>query len=269
LQFGGFEIAFIDPNTGQLGGLGTNAARDAAIAAADAAIASAIAANDLAGYVAGQAARELALGLNDLGSTNGDVDVVFPKIEAGWGMGFDTWNFHIAGGYQYYSIDDVVSVVDGSDNDIGVNSWLLGADMGFNFGPAYVKAAGSYGVNVGNAGWNYPGEWTTSGGFGTWDGDDSVDNNNSWMAALVAGLKVSEMLTFEAGGGYRSDNPTDAPDGFDNVQNVWAVYGQAVIVMAPGVYVIPEVGYYDYGDDYTDADAGDAFYAGAKWQIDF
>jgi hypothetical protein len=269
LAFGGFEIAFISPNTGQLSGLGTNAVRAAAIASAEAALASAVAAGDLAAYVGAQAALQLAEGLPDLGSTNGDVDVVFPKVEAGWGMGFDTWNFRISGGYQYYSIEDVLSVTDGSSNDIGVTSWLLAADAGVNFGPAYVKAAGSYGQNVGNAGWNIPGLATTSGGFGTWDGDDGVDKNMSWMAALVAGLKVSDMLTFEAGAGYRSDDPKDAPDGFDNVQNAWSLYGQAVIAMAPGVWLIPEVGYYDYGDDFTDADAGDSFYAGGKWQIDF
>jgi hypothetical protein len=269
LSFGGFEIAFIDPNVGQLSGLGEDAGRAAAVEAAQAALEAAAVAGDFAAYLAAQAALEAALALPDLGSTNGDPDKVFPKIEASWGMGFDSWNFKIAGGYQYYSIDDVVSLADGSTNDIGVSSWLLGANVGFNLGPTYVKAAGSYGQNVGNAGWNYPGDWTTSGGLGTWDGDDGVDTNNSWMAALVAGLKVSDMLTFEAGAGYRSDNPKDAPDGFDEVQNVWNIYGQAVIALAAGVYVIPEVGYYDYGNDYTDADAGDSFYAGAKWQIDF
>jgi hypothetical protein len=267
--FGGFEIAFITPSTGQLSGLGTNAVRAAAIASAEAALASAVAAGDLAGYVAAQALLQLAEGLPDLGSTNGDVDVVFPKVEASWGMGFDTWNFAIQGGYQYYSIEDVLSVQDGSTNDIGVTSWLIGANAGVNFGPAYVKGSASYGQNVGNAGWNIPGLATTSAGAGTWDGDDEVDDNTSWMAALVAGLKVSDMLSFEAGAGYRSDDPEDAPDGFDNVQNVWSLYGQAVIALAPGVYIVPEVGYYDYGDDFTDADAGDSFYAGGKWQIDF
>jgi hypothetical protein len=269
LSFGGFEIAFIDPNVGQLSGLGTNATQDALVEAAQDALEAAAAAGDFAAFILAQAQLEAALALPGLGSTDGDVDKIFPKIEASWGMGFDTWNFGLQGGWQYYDIEDVVSIEDGSTNDIGVTSWTLGANVGFNFGPAYINAAGSYGVNVGNAGWNDPSGYTASGGFGTWDGDDGVDNVDTMMLALVAGLKVSEMLKLEAGGGWRTDDPSDAPDGFDHRQNAWAIYGQAVIAMAPGVYVIPEVGYYEYGDDFTDTDAGDQFYAGAKWQIDF
>jgi hypothetical protein len=47
----------------------------------------------------------------------------------------------------------------------------------------------------------------------------------------------------------------------------WIVYAQALITMAPGVYVIPEVGYYDYMDDVAGNDQGWQWYAGAKWQI--
>ena len=38
---------------------------------------------------------------------------------------------------------------------------------------------------------------------------------------------------------------------------------------APGVYLIPEVGDYDYMDDVAGNDQGYQWYAGAKWQIDF
>ena len=54
-------------------------------------------------------------------------------------------------------------------------------------------------------------------------------------------------------------------------------YLQAVWQMAPGVFLIPEVGYRDFGDiEYTgfaadpdDLDLGNLFYFGAKWQINF
>jgi hypothetical protein len=39
--------------------------------------------------------------------------------------------------------------------------------------------------------------------------------------------------------------------------------------MAPGVYLVPEAGYYDYQDDIYGQDEGYEWYAGAKWQIDF
>jgi hypothetical protein len=42
-----------------------------------------------------------------------------------------------------------------------------------------------------------------------------------------------------------------------------------VIALAPGVYVIPEVGYYDYDNSTDGEDAGSLFYLGGKWQINF
>ena len=44
--------------------------------------------------------------------------------------------------------------------------------------------------------------------------------------------------------------------------------------MAPGVYLVPEVGYHNYGkvkfkDATPDVDLGNLLYFGAKWQIDF
>jgi hypothetical protein len=216
----------------------------------------------------------------------GDVDSVLPKIEAKWGMSFDAWNFNIMGGYQYYSIQDVTSFDNpGTTGDVDVTSYVVGGDMGFNFGPAYVKGSASYGQNIGNAAWGINSGvngrnggfddggiaaagstgWTTyQGGYAVWDGDDGTNDTNTFMGALVAGLKVSDMLSFEAGFGYRYDDPDKA----DDVQP-WAVYVQSVIALAPGVYVIPEIGYYDFDQDSSGANTGSLFYAGGKWQINF
>ena len=66
-----------------------------------------------------------------------------------------------------------------------------------------------------------------------------------------------------------STDPKDAPNGRDEKVKEWEIYGQSVILLAPGVYIIPEIGYRDFGDDVTDSDAGSAWYAGGKWQINF
>jgi len=198
-------------------------------------------------------------------ASGGDVDRVLPKFEAKWGMSFDAWNFNLQGGYQYYSIQDVTSLVDGSTNDIDVNAYTLGADVGFNFGPAYVKAAGAYGINWDNAAWALGGNHN-QGSPAIWDGDDKVKDTTSYMASLVAGLKVSDMLSFEGGFGYRVDDPD-----INNAKKSkpWAVYVQSVIALAPGVYVIPEIGYFDGDQDFYGDDATTTFYAGGKWQINF
>ena len=196
------------------------------------------------------------------GMTKGDVDRVVPKLELGWGMAFDTWNFNLMGGAQYYSIEDVASFVKpGDTDDIDVTSWVFGGDIGWNFGPGYLKAAASYSQNAGNASW--------TGGRASWDGDDDTNDTNTAMGTLVAGLKISDMFSFEAGYGVRNDI-TDS--GVLKDTTPWEIYVQSVIALAPGVYIIPEVGYTDF-DDGAGAgdgeDAGSQFYLGAKWQINF
>jgi hypothetical protein len=220
LAFGGFEIALINMETGQL--------------------------DDDAGN-----------------TTGGDIDTILPKIEASYAMSFDAFNFGVQGGYNYYKLSDVTNVAGTSRDDIDVTSWTIGGDAGFNFGPGYVKAALSYGQNIGTAGWSLPGN-RNQGGYAVWDGDDSTDDTTTLMAALVGGLKVSDMLSFEGGFGYRSDDP-DSGD----KSEPWAAYVQAVIALAPGVYVVPEIGYFDGDKDYAGDDATNTMYVGAKWQINF
>ena len=205
------------------------------------------------------------------GLDNGDNDEILPKLEVGWGMAFDTWNFGLMGGAQYYSIEDVVSDVDGSTNDIDVTSWMVGGDVGFNFGPGYVRGAVSYGINVGNADWSINSgvngrDDTYQGGLAMWDGDDDTNDTGTLMGALVGGIKVSDMLSFEGGFGYRKDT-TDG--GFQRDTAPWAAYVQSVIFLAPGVALIPEVGYYDFDNSAAGIEAGSLLYLGAKWQINF
>jgi hypothetical protein len=233
--FGGFEIALINPST------------------------------------SGAEARNLVFGgvtFNANLVDDNDVDTIVPKIEAQWGMSFDTWNFNLIGGYNYFCVEDVISLEDNKKNDLDVNSYILGADAGFNFGPAYVKGALSFGRNIGNADWSAGGEGTYGGtdGLAQWDGDDDTNDAETGQAALVGGFKLSDMFAFEAGFGVRKDS-IDGGDVKDTTP--WAVYLQSVIALAPGVYIIPEVGYYDYDNNSDGDDAGSLFYIGGKWQINF
>ena len=78
------------------------------------------------------------------------------------------------------------------------------------------------------------------------NGDDIADVY-TLQAMIVPALKFSDTLRFEAGFGYRMDNADGAP-GFSQTDEEWVAYLQAMITMAPGVYLCPEVGYYDYMD---------------------
>ena len=201
---------------------------------------------------------------DDLGS-GGDVDVYLPKLEVGWGMGFDTWSFGLMGGAATYSVQDSPSTVTaGKFSDIDVTSYVIGAMGQAAFGPLTLKAAVSAGQNVGNA-------WGSAVSLGSGvlktDGED-ISDTDAYQGALVGVFKLSDMWAFEGGVGYRHDDPDD--DGY--VDKEMQIYLQAFITLAPGVYILPEIGYIDHKNDATAAgsrSAGDTTYVGAKWQIDF
>ena len=181
-------------------------------------------------------------------------------------MGFDAWNFKLFGGYQYYSLKNVESDVNiGDTNDISITSYIMGASGMFNFGPAFVGAQFQYGQNMGNARWSGGQGQTTA----QWDGDDDTNDVVGYGGILIAGMKVSDMLSFEGGIGYMVDDPNDAPNGFDEKDEAYNVYLMSTITLAPGVYIVPEVGYREFGNNPEDEDQGKQMYLGAKWQIDF
>ncbi len=151
--FGGFEIALVNPSDPLLAGLATTTTVGVA---------------DSAGNITS---------LTVSSSANGTSKDIIPKIEAKWGMSYDAWNFNLMGGYNYYSIQDVEG--SGGTTDLSITSYTVGGDVGFNFGPGYVKAAVSYGQNIGNAGWGIPsfaGTTSGQGGLAMWDGDDDTND---------------------------------------------------------------------------------------------
>jgi len=243
LTFGGLQIALVEPKTGLINGMSNTALITTTGAAT------------VLGPIS-QAANP--------NFTGGDPDAVLPKIEAKYGMSFDMFSFNVMGGYQYFEIEDVLND-NGNTKDIDVNSWIVGADAAVNLGPAYIKAAASMGINWSDAAWDITG-FKTGGSKATFDGDDDVKDTDSWQACLVAGFKFTDQMSFEAGVGYRED---DSDVRGAKTDDAMAVYGQAVISLAPGVWVIPEIGYYDYMDAPNGDDEGDQLYLGAKWQIDF
>jgi hypothetical protein len=200
-------------------------------------------------------------------STDGSSQRIIPKIEASWGMAFDAWNFKLMGGYNYYSLQDVNSLTNpGDTNDIGVTSYTIAGSGMFNFGPAYVGAQAQWGQNAGTAGWgmSYTG-WDEA----QWDGDDGTNDVDSYGGILVVGMKMSDMLSFELGGGYMVNDPKDADNGFDEKTKSYSVYLNSTVALAPGVYIIPEVGILTFGNNPQDEDQGSQIYIGAKWQINF
>jgi hypothetical protein len=240
-SFGPLSIALIQPSSGLL--------TDRTVAAANDALLSSIAAN-----ISSDVADAVGLILSD--DMSGTVEETLPKLEASFAFKADMFNVNVIGGYQTFEIVDRGTGL----SDIDVDSYMFGVDGGVNLGAAYIKAAFSMYSNGGNAGW-YQAAPASLNSAGT-----DTDDVDTMMYALVAGFKASDTMSFEAGYGYR-EYDSDVAGAKDDEET--AYYVQGVFQVAPGVFIIPEVGTFDRDDDAAGADEGDLTYFGAKWQINF
>jgi hypothetical protein len=205
-------------------------------------------------------------------------------------------SMHAFGGYQTYDVKTAqtplgtaATPLTGTESN-SVNSWMLGLGADLNFGPFFVKPQVSYYQNGAAAGWLGDRYLTgTKRGFvNTFNDDFGTDFNadivstdvldaKNIMAMLALGFKPTEALGLEFGVGYVGFD-TDSIQGISLKNNYMEYYLQAVFTVAKGVYIVPEIGYRDFGKDEgdrppfivaPDTDNGSLFYAGAKWQIDF
>ena len=225
-----------------------------------------------------------------LSTPSSTTEVIIPKFEASYQFNLsDAMSFHAFGGYQTYDIKSANLLFGGTDSR-SVNSWMLGLGADMNFGPFYVKPQVSYYQNGAAAGWLNANYLTATkrgfvedfnANFGTAIPVDTVStevlDGNNLMAMMAFGFKPTESLGLEAGVGYVGFD-TDSIQGISIKNNYMEYYLQAVITLAKGVYIVPEIGYRDFGKNEgdrppfvvaPDTDNGSLFYAGAKWQIDF
>ncbi len=196
---------------------------------------------------------------------SGDPDSYFPRLEASYMLKLGPGYIKPFGGFQYYTVES--NGIGAVTDDLDVYSYVVGVSTSWNIGAFSIGGQVSYGINQGNVtGWSTGSNARTSSSAYLDNGDD-IKDVATIQALLVGGLKFSDTLRFEVGAGYRSDDADDVQG--VNEDEVWAAYLQAMITMAPGVFLCPEVGYYDYMDDVAGNDQGNQWYVGAKWQIDF
>ena len=204
----------------------------------------------------------------DLTPAGSDVDNNLPKFEAAYTLKMDAFSLRPFAGIQYFTVSstDTTEAAGTLTDDVDVISYVVGLGGMVNIGAFRIGGQGAYGQNWANAQWA-GGRWGQTYAGATLDGADDTNDAKSWMAQLIAGLKFSDSVNFEIGGGYRNDDADI--NGVDNAES-YELYGQVVLTLAPGVFLIPEAGYIDFMDDpATDEDAGYTWYAGAKWQINF
>jgi hypothetical protein len=189
-----------------------------------------------------------------------DEDTTFPRIEARYSFKFDPVTVDFMGGYQTYD------VVDATDHEETIDSYLLGLYARANFGPAYVKGVLTFAQNGGN--------------YGLWSGDvvnqdalieaDSIQDTEAWGGSIVAGYKFSDMITVEGSAGFAtSENDDHSLKNEDDAQ-VFTLLTK--ITLAPGVTVQPELIYEDRDEKWengVNTKKGDATIFGVFWMINF
>ena len=150
--------------------------------------------------------------------------------------------------------------------DDSVDAWMLAAGAGANFGPFYVNANVGYGLNINDLGavTNRADNRNTAKA----NGDGDFDDNDTILLLGVAGFRFTDQMAIEGGCGYE-ETSDDINGPGDNDDDTLACYAHFNWQPAPGVSVIPEVGYIDLGDNRFGNEEGDSQYFSVKWQVDF
>lgn len=180
-------------------------------------------------------------------------EVKIPKVEASYQFNWDNLGLKLMGGYNAYKLISGAVEYD-------VDAFIVGIGGTLKYGPTYLKASAFAGQNLGTYSFK-----TTVDMDPVVTGGALYDNENVGYL-FVGGYKFNDMLTLEAGYGFIAGER----DLTANVEDDAAQYYlQAKITLAPGVYVVPEVGVRDEKQSRTGANEGDVTYFGAKWQINF
>ena len=184
LNIGNFEIAFLTPQQGNTGGIGSQT-------------------TGILSPVTNAAT------LAQTGVT-GDPDVYFPKIEANYNLVLGPGYIKPFAGFQYYTVNSSAPTQNVTD-DIDLYSYVLGVSTMWNIGAFGIGGQVSYGMNEGLSNW-YAGLQLalnqslpilkTNGG--------NVYDAYTLQAMIVPALKFTDTLRFEAGFGYRQDQANGA-----------------------------------------------------------
>jgi len=200
------------------------------------------------------------IGTDELGAAyaTSDEDTTLPRIEARYSLKLDPVTVDFMGGWQTYD------VVDATDSDESIDSWLVGVFARANFGPAYVKGTLNYRQN----GTNY-GLWTVVDETARMEGG-SVQDAEAWGAQLTAGWKINDTFKVEAAYSMVEAENDDMSTKYEDDASAFMLLCN--IALAPGVSVQPELIFQDNEDKYvagTKTEQGDATIFGVFWMINF
>ncbi len=167
-------------------------------------------------------------------------DKMVPKIEGSYHLKMnEALSLDFFAGFNTVEVDDKDDIV----------SYAVGVGAVYEMGPLKLKGKIHLAQNSGNYG------LAGKGAYRSYGGDD---DSESLGFIGVVGYKVSDMFSLQGGYGKAEHELGSNDDSVDSC------YFQAKIDLAPGYFIVPEVGWVDQGDK-----AKEITYAGAKWQINF
>jgi hypothetical protein len=200
-------------------------------------------------------------------------ELTIPKIAASYDFKFDPVKITLAGSYLNYNIERQAW------SDLSVDAWYFGGRLDAMLGPVRLRGVAFVTQNANEL------AKTSRAADGAMvinsnTANAAVVDNEGWGWAITANYKLNDMISFEAGYGneeYEMDDanmanataPAGTTTGTTQEDDVAGYYLQCMIKMAPGVYIVPEIGVDDRKQSATGGEEGDNTYFGAKFQIDF
>jgi hypothetical protein len=197
-----------------------------------------------------------------------DTDAVIPEIEAAYTFNLGPAALMLGGAYKTYDVRGITA--GGIETDFSVKSWLLNAAARTNFGPFYANASLAYGKNIGDYGLTADIPAFLKGAeFDV--ATNSIEDADNILGALILGFRMTDAIKFEGGVGYLYGKKDFG--GIEEKLTVMTYYLQMAWSPAKNVFIVPEIGWIEYGDfketGQPDVDLGTSKYAGIKWQINF
>jgi hypothetical protein len=193
----------------------------------------------------------------------GTSEVKLPKIEVSYAYKTDQFFVDVFGGYQTYDLDRDADLLNDAISE-SIDSWVAGIGGGANFGAMFLKAGvhisqnqGQYGAYNPAANKMFDEEIFT---------DSELIDDDGFGYLVVLGYKASDSITLEAGYGFEKHELDVSGSQEDETAQY---YANLTYTIAPGFFVVPEIGMIDRKDNNFGTDSGDITYGGIKWQINF
>lgn len=182
-----------------------------------------------------------------------EVDTTFPALELAYAFKTDMFTVGVAGGYNTFEVEADAKTYD-------VDAWVAALWGQVNLGPAYIKGSVYKSQNAAQIG-----IITTTASTYDFVGAKVEDTDTLGYVGVV-GVKLGDAFAIEAGYGGITTESDVAGEKDDDASSY---YVQATIGLAPGVFIVPEIGKLDDDKNHANAKEGDVTYFGAKWQINF